>query len=62
MKLSFNSRSVTLLIRGPNRHTIAQIKDAIRDGLRAVKNCIDDKQGTFRIRIFDIDNQPLNYL
>lgn len=39
-----NPRSVTLLIRGPNRHTIAQIKDAIRDGLRAVKNCIDDKR------------------
>merc|ERR1711962_978848 len=35
-------RSVTLLIRGPNRHTISQIKDAIRDGLRAVKNAIDD--------------------
>jgi len=34
--------SVTLLIRGPNRHTISQIKDAIRDGLRAVKNAIDD--------------------
>jgi len=39
-----NPQSVTLLIRGPNRHTIAQIKDAIRDGLRAVKNCIDDKR------------------
>lgn len=35
-------RSVTLLIRGPNRHTISQIKDAVRDGLRAVKNAIDD--------------------
>merc|ERR1711937_424363 len=30
-------RSVTLLIRGPNRHTISQIKDAIKDGLRSVK-------------------------
>ncbi|CBY22872.1 unnamed protein product [Oikopleura dioica] len=39
-----NPQSVTLLIRGPNRHTIAQIKDAIRDGLRSVKNCIDDKR------------------
>ena len=47
-KVNLYSRSVTLLIRGPNRHTIAQIKDAIRDGLRAVKNCIDDKQGTSR--------------
>lgn len=35
-------RSVTLLIRGPNRHTISQIKDAVRDGLRAVKNAIED--------------------
>ncbi|CAM9630578.1 unnamed protein product [Phaeothamnion confervicola] len=35
-------RSVTILVKGPNDHTIAQIKDAIRDGLRAVKNTIDD--------------------
>lgn len=36
-------QSCTLLIKGPNDHTIAQIKDAVRDGLRAVKNTIDDK-------------------
>lgn len=35
-------RSCTVLVKGPNDHTIAQIKDAIRDGLRAVKNTIDD--------------------
>ncbi|KAG8587507.1 hypothetical protein GDO81_005690 [Engystomops pustulosus] len=35
-------RSVTLLVKGPNKHTITQIKDAIRDGLRAVKNAIED--------------------
>ncbi|XP_076940238.1 T-complex protein 1 subunit zeta 1-like [Bidens hawaiensis] len=35
--------SCTILIKGPNDHTIAQIKDAIRDGLRAVKNTIEDK-------------------
>ncbi|XP_069470979.1 T-complex protein 1 subunit zeta [Ambystoma mexicanum] len=35
-------RSVTLLIKGPNKHTLEQIKDAIRDGLRAVKNAIED--------------------
>eukprot|EP01039_Chlorochromonas_danica_P001902 gene1902-2080_t len=35
-------KSCTLLIRGPNKHTIDQIKDAARDGLRAVKNTIDD--------------------
>ncbi|CAG8514610.1 7963_t:CDS:2 [Paraglomus occultum] len=35
-------KSVTLLIKGPNAHTIAQINDAVRDGLRAVKNAIED--------------------
>lgn len=34
--------SVTIVIKGPNAHTITQIKDAIRDGLRAVKNAIED--------------------
>ncbi|CAI9723970.1 T-complex protein 1 subunit zeta-like [Octopus vulgaris] len=37
-----NPRSVTILIKGPNKHTIVQIKDAVRDGLRAVKNAIED--------------------
>eukprot|EP00745_Piridium_sociabile_P030418 TRINITY_DN50430_c0_g2_i2.p1 TRINITY_DN50430_c0_g2~~TRINITY_DN50430_c0_g2_i2.p1 ORF type:complete len:551 (-),score=182.31 TRINITY_DN50430_c0_g2_i2:662-2263(-) len=37
-----NPRSVTILVKGPNAHTITQIKDAIRDGLRAVKNAIED--------------------
>lgn len=36
-------KSCTILIKGPNEHTIAMIKDAVRDGLRAVKNTIDDK-------------------
>lgn len=31
-----------MLIKGPNKHTLLQIKDALRDGLRAVKNAIDD--------------------
>lgn len=34
--------SVTILIKGPNAHTITQIKDAVRDGLRAVKNAMED--------------------
>lgn len=38
-----NPRSCTILVKG-NGHTIAQIKDAIRDGLRAVKNAIDDRR------------------
>lgn len=37
-----NPHSVTVLIKGPSDHAIAQIKDAVRDGLRAVKNTIDD--------------------
>lgn len=38
-----NSFSCTILIRGPNRHSINQIKDAIKDGLRAVRNTIKDE-------------------
>ena len=36
-------RSCTILIRGPNKHTIDQIKDATRDGLRAVLSAMEDK-------------------
>lgn len=32
-----NAKSCTILVKGPNDHTIAQIKDALRDGLRAIK-------------------------
>lgn len=37
-----DAKSVTLLIKGPNAHTITQIKDAVRDGLRSVYNMIVD--------------------
>ncbi len=37
-----NPRSVTILIKGPNKYTLTQIKDAVRDGLRAVKNALED--------------------
>ena len=37
-----NPQSVTLLMKGPNKHTLTQIKDAIHDGLRAVKNAVED--------------------
>ncbi|XP_076792284.1 T-complex protein 1 subunit zeta-2 isoform X3 [Arvicanthis niloticus] len=37
-----NPLSVTLLVKGPNKQTLIQIKDALRDGLRAVKNAIED--------------------
>ncbi|CAG9104529.1 T-complex protein 1 subunit zeta [Plutella xylostella] len=38
-----NPQSVTILIKGPNKHTLTQIKDAVRDGLRAVNNAIEDQ-------------------
>merc|ERR1711863_157591 len=31
-----NPQSVTILMKGPNKHTLSQMKDAVRDGLRAV--------------------------
>lgn len=37
------AKSVTLLIKGPNQHTITQVSDAVRDGLRSVYNMIVDK-------------------
>ena len=36
-------QSCTILVKGPNPHTIAQLKDAVRDGLRAVRNAIEDE-------------------
>lgn len=37
-----NPLSCTILIKGPNAHTLEQIRDAVRDGLRCVKNTIED--------------------
>jgi T-complex protein 1 subunit zeta len=37
-----NPKSCTILIKGPDEHTIAQLKDAVRDGLRSVRNTIID--------------------
>ncbi|EEC44978.1 predicted protein [Phaeodactylum tricornutum CCAP 1055/1] len=37
-----NSQSGTLLLQGPNKLTTEQIKDAAKDGLRAVKNAVED--------------------
>jgi T-complex protein 1 subunit zeta len=36
------AKSVTLLIRGPSKHSIEQIKDAVNDGLKTVRNAIAD--------------------
>lgn len=37
-----NPKSATILIRGPNSYTIKQTEDAVRDGIRAVGNTIND--------------------
>merc|ERR1711957_82228 len=47
----------TILMRGPNDHTIRQIKDALHDGLRAINNVIVDKSlipgaGAFEIAAY----------
>lgn len=47
-------KSVTILIKGPNQHTINQVTDAVRDGLRSVYNTIVDRSvvpgaGAFQI-------------
>lgn len=38
-----NPHSCTILCKGPNEHSINQMKDAIKDGLRSVQNTIEDK-------------------
>jgi len=48
-------QSVTILMKGPNKHTLVQIKDAVRDGLRSINNALDDKAlipgaGAFEVR------------
>jgi len=37
-----NPFSCTILVKGPAKHVITQIQDAIRDGLRSVKNTVED--------------------
>merc|ERR1719230_627114 len=37
-----NPHSCTVLCKGPNEHSIAQMKDAIKDGLRSVQNTVED--------------------
>jgi len=38
-----NPHSCTVLLKGSHDHTIAQMKDALRDGLRAVQNTLNDE-------------------
>ncbi|SCP05174.1 T-complex protein 1 subunit zeta, putative [Plasmodium ovale] len=52
-----NPKSCTIFIQAPNDYTIKQIKDAIRDGLRSIKNAIEDKcvisgAGSFEIMAY----------
>jgi T-complex protein 1 subunit zeta len=37
------AQSCTLLLQGPNEHSLNQTKDAVKDGLRALKNALEDK-------------------
>lgn len=53
-----DSLSCTILIKGPNSHVLNQINDAVRDGLRSVKNAIEDKclipgAGAFQVALHD---------
>lgn len=55
-------KSCTLLVRGPNKHTIEQIKDATRDGLRAAKCALEDQllvpgAGAFEIAAYRMLNR-----
>ena len=38
-----NAQSCTLLLQGPNKLSISQIQDAVKDGLRTVKNALEDQ-------------------
>eukprot|EP00980_Cylindrotheca_fusiformis_P010560 scaffold2334_cov118-Cylindrotheca_fusiformis.AAC.32 len=38
-----HAKSCTLLLQGPNEHSITQTKDAVKDGLRALKNALEDR-------------------
>lgn len=53
-----NPLSCSILIKGPNAHIINQIGDSVRDGLRSVKNTVEDKclipgAGAFQIALHD---------
>ena len=38
-----NPLSCSILITGPNDHTIYQIRDAVKDGMRSVLNVLEDR-------------------
>lgn len=43
---------MTLLLKGPNNHTIKQIRDAIYDGLRAALNALKDSKSCLETHAF----------
>ncbi|CAD7930634.1 unnamed protein product [Amoebophrya sp. A25] len=38
-----NPHSCTVLVTGPNEHTLHQMKDALRDGLKSIVNALEDE-------------------
>src|SRR5690606_18758689 len=48
-----NPFSCTILINGPNQHSIAQISDAVKDALRSVKNVFVDKKIVYGAGCFE---------
>merc|ERR1711881_305442 len=56
-----NPHSCTILIKGSNDHGIAQMKDALRDGLRAVSNTVEDESVVPGAGAFEVAaHVPLN--
>lgn len=49
-----NPNSCTILIKGPNDHTIRQIKDAVQDGLKTAANVFSDKSVTAGAGAFEV--------
>lgn len=49
-----NPKSVTVLIKASTKHSQLQIKDAVHDGLRAVKNTLEDKCAVAGAGAFEI--------
>mmetsp|Transcript_27064 Transcript_27064/g.69651 ORF Transcript_27064/g.69651 Transcript_27064/m.69651 type:complete len:521 (+) Transcript_27064:132-1694(+) len=53
-----NPHSCTILLKGAHKHQIAQVKEAVRDGLRSVKNVLEDGSlipgaGAFEVGLYN---------
>ncbi|KAL7373444.1 hypothetical protein ABVT39_006927 [Epinephelus coioides] len=53
-----NPYSVTLLVKGPNKHTLTQIINAVRDGLQASKNAIVSGPDAFEVTVVEALVKP----